>query len=276
VEGDVDSVFLLCSSDQRGLTVVPTKPPLSIGLYSFAAPEIEWIHDNLESSDDLTDLLDDLASGKAVAACDGSYFETRDIGAAAWIVSSSNGTSWIQGGGRIPGPAAELNSYRCELGGLLGIADITKSLSSALPRGPFLLTNACDNLEAVKKIVVPKTKVQQTWKSVDLITQILDILQLQQGKPIPTHVYVHQDDKRMGPQSFLECLNCRMDHLAKSIAISHFTQPPRNLPPSLLGLGTILVGTNTVVSSVHRSLSFGILHKDMVTSLADRWELDEA
>jgi len=110
-----------------------------------------------------------------VAACDGSYFETRDIGAAAWIVSSSNGTSWIQGGGRIPGPAAELNSYRCELGGLLGIADITKSLSSALPRGPFLLTNACDNLEAVKKI-----------KSVDLITQILDIWQLQQGKPIPT------------------------------------------------------------------------------------------
>jgi len=120
-----------------------------------------------------------------VAACDGSYFENRDIGAAAWIVFSSNGTSWIQGGGRVPGPAAELNSYRCELGGLLGIADITKSLSSALPRGPFLLTNACDNLEAVKKIVellllVTKTKVQQMWKSVDLITQILDIWQLQQ------------------------------------------------------------------------------------------------
>ena len=187
VEGDVDTVFLLCSSDQRGLTVIPTKPSLSIGIHTFVAPEIDWIHENLESSDDLTDLLDDLASGKAVAACDGSYFETRDIGAAAWIVSSSNGTSWIQGGGRIPGPATELNSYRCELGGLLGIADITKSLSSALPREPFLLTNACDNLEAVKKIVVPKTKVQQTWKSVDLITQILDIWQLQQGKPVPTH-----------------------------------------------------------------------------------------
>jgi len=226
VEGDVNSVFLLCSSDQRGLIVVPTKPLLSIGPHSFADPEIEWIHDNLESSDDLTNLLDDLSSGHAVASCHGSYFENRDIGAAAWIVSSSNGTSWIQGGGRIPGPAVELNSYRCELGGLLGIADITKSLS-------FLLTNACNNLEAVKKIVVPKTKVQHMWKGVDLITQILDIWQLQQGKPIPKHVYAHQDDKPMGPLSFLEHLNVRMDHLAKRIAISHFTQPPRNLAPIL-------------------------------------------
>jgi len=99
-----------------------------------------------------------------------------------------------------------------------------------------LLTNTCDNLEAVKKIVVPKTKVQQMWKSVDLITQILNIWQLQQGKPIPTHVYAHQDDKCMGPLSFLENLNCRMDHLAKRIAISYFTQPLRNLPPSSIGL----------------------------------------
>ena len=276
VEGDVDSLFLICSSDQRCRAVLPTKPPLNIGLHSFTAPEIEWLQDNLESSEDLTLLLDDLHAGKAVAACDGSYFETRDIGAAAWIVSSSDGSSWIQGGGRIPGPISDLNSYRCELGGLLGIADITKSLSSVRNSGPFLLTNACDNLEAVKKIVVPKATVQQTWKSVDLIAQILDIWQLQQGIPLPKHVYAHQDDKRMGPLSFLEHLNVKMDHLAKRIAISNFTRPPRNMPPSSLGLGTIRVGTDTIVSSIQRSMTGNILHKDMVVYLADRWELDEA
>lgn len=83
VEGDVDSLFLLCSSDLRSRTVLTTKPPLIIGLHSFAAPEIDWLHDNLESSGDLTLLLDDLHAGTAMAACDGSYFETKDIGAAA-------------------------------------------------------------------------------------------------------------------------------------------------------------------------------------------------
>jgi len=80
VEGDANSMFLLCSSDQRGLTVVPTKPPLSIGPHSFAAPEIEWIHDNLESADDLTNLLDDLSSGHAVAACDALTLKIETLG----------------------------------------------------------------------------------------------------------------------------------------------------------------------------------------------------
>ena len=110
-----------------------------------------------------------------------------------------------------------------------------------------MLTNACNNLEAVKKIVVPKATVQQTWKSVDLIAQILDIWQLQTGKPIPRHVYAHQDDKRMGPLSFLEHLNVKMDHLAKRIAVSNFTRPPRTMPPSSIGLGTIRVGADTIV-----------------------------
>ena len=92
-----------------------------------------------------------------------------------WPGPVMRGTLCNLGGGRIPGPVSDLNSYRCELGGLLGIADITKSLSSVRNSGPFLLTNACDNLEAVTKIVVPKAIVQQTWKSVDLIAQILDI-----------------------------------------------------------------------------------------------------
>lgn len=46
-----------------------------------------------------------------MAVCDGSHFESKGAGAAAWIILSVDGTSWIEGGGRIPGPVADFNSY---------------------------------------------------------------------------------------------------------------------------------------------------------------------
>lgn len=52
---------------------------------------------------------------------DGSYFDTKDVAAAAWIISAADGSSWIQGGGCVCGTNTDLNSYRSGLGSLLGI-----------------------------------------------------------------------------------------------------------------------------------------------------------
>ena len=59
---------------------------------------------------------------------DVSYFPNERVGACAWIISSSDGSEWIQGGGVIPGPSGEQSSYRSELGGQTGIAAICNSL----------------------------------------------------------------------------------------------------------------------------------------------------
>lgn len=49
---------------------------------------------------------------------DGSFFLNENVGAAAWTLSSADGTpQWIAGGGRIPEPAEVQSAYCSELGG---------------------------------------------------------------------------------------------------------------------------------------------------------------
>ena len=72
---------------------------------------------------------------------------------------------------------------------------------------------ACDNIRALEKTVVERHKVKGSWKSVDLITQLLDIWSELPFQPTAKHVYGHRDD-RVGPLTFLEHLNVRMDSVA--------------------------------------------------------------
>jgi hypothetical protein len=87
-----------------------------------------------------------------------------------------------------------------------------------------------------EKDSVPKSKAQPAWESIDLIVQILDVWQLQQVNPFPKHVYGHQDDKSIGPLSFVEYFNLKMNKLAICITIRHFTMALRTLLVSTLGL----------------------------------------
>jgi len=88
VDGDVDSLFLLSSSDRYD----PEDPPDDL-----PAPIIPWVCEHFLASDTLDQLILDLRAGKAIAVGDGSYFDTKDVAAAAWIISSADGSSWIQG-----------------------------------------------------------------------------------------------------------------------------------------------------------------------------------
>jgi len=88
------------------------------------------------------------------------------------------------------------------------------------------MLTACDNLEALQKITVAWTKVKTSWKSVDFISQILDVWSQQHYQPLPQHVYGHQDNKYIGPLTFIEWLNVRMQKMAKTLAIRSFGRTP--------------------------------------------------
>ncbi len=51
------------------------------------------------------------------------------------------------------------------------------------------MLTAYDNLEALQKIRVAQQKVKTSWKSVDLISQILDIWNHQHCKPSTQHIF---------------------------------------------------------------------------------------
>jgi len=127
----------------------------------------------------------------------------------------------------------------------------------------------------VKKLNVRRSSIQPSWKSADLITEILDVWEMHDGLPIAKHVYGHQDDKRIGPLSFIEHLNVKMDALAKRIAISHFHTVPRPLVSYPFGIGTITVGGHPIVSTVQKAIVDRIHHTDMVAYLESKWSLDE-
>jgi len=240
-------------------------------------------------------LVNDIANGTAVVVCDGSYFEIHGIGSSAWILSSADGLSWIEGGGIVPGPISDLNSYRCELGRLLGIGIGIACLKNLLPaRRHFMLTacdnlealrkitvrrhfmlTACDNLEALRKITVARTKVKTSWKSVDFISQILDVWSQQHCQPSPQHVYGHQDDKGMAPLTLVECLNVCMDKVAKTLAIRSFGRTPA-IPTAvpLIGLGQVVIQGSLVASTFQKSLTRNSHHNEMVEYLAHKWDID--
>jgi len=168
VEGDVETIYLLNSSTQQSVRVDTVLESIQLGDLQTIAPAITCVPEHLRTSPSIQHLVNDIANGTAVAVCDGSYFEIHGIGSSAWILSSADGSSWIEGGGIVPGPISDLNSYRCELGGLLGIGIGTACLKNLLPARRHYMLTACDNLEALRKITVARTKVKTSWKSVDL------------------------------------------------------------------------------------------------------------
>jgi len=103
VEGEFDSLPPLSSSEKSRsnsyqLALVLLQPQLSPGSVNTSVHRI------------ITQLQIYLQLGRAMAACDGSYFETKDVGVTAWIISSTDGSSRSEEGDSVPGLASKLNS----------------------------------------------------------------------------------------------------------------------------------------------------------------------
>ena len=160
IEGDVEVLYLLNSSGQHMPRATNTLEMIQLGELQVSAPIIPWVATYLHSSPAIQQLITDIINGVVVAVGNGSYFETYGIGSSAWILSSADGSSWIEGGGIVPGPKTDLKSYRCELGALLGIGVGAACLKALLPQTPHFMLTACNNLEALRKITVDRAKVK--------------------------------------------------------------------------------------------------------------------
>lgn len=71
VEGDVDSLFLLSSSDRYDTEETPAEL-IRVGNHHLPAPIIKWVCEHFSASDDLEQLILDLRAGRAIAVGDGS------------------------------------------------------------------------------------------------------------------------------------------------------------------------------------------------------------
>jgi hypothetical protein len=161
------------------------------------------------------------------------------------------------------------------LGGQVGIVSCLKSLQQEFDGQETSLLTACDNLGALNKVGSRRDKTKPALKSFDLITALLDIWHDIPVVARPQHVRGHQDD-RIGPLTFLESLNVRMDLLAKSIAQTHIRNGCPDLPTSsTVGYGTITIRGIMVCTNLQRTLYQSIHHQDMVTFLANHLSIDE-
>ena len=73
-------------------------------------------------------MYDSLLNGTSLAFSDGSFPPSEMVGACAWALASPDGCEYIAGGGIIPGSENDQGSYRSELGGQAGIANVVSNL----------------------------------------------------------------------------------------------------------------------------------------------------
>ena len=140
------------------ITNTALRPPASTqqdDMITFDAIElsqhsVNWFNKYMTSTDSTKYLKECLINGTALGVSDGSYYPVQEVGACGWIISTPDGTEWIEGGGVIPGLKSDQNSYRSELGGQLGIAAFISSVN--LPKGNYTMKTVCDGLAALDRV----------------------------------------------------------------------------------------------------------------------------
>ena len=102
-----------------------------------------WINQIIETSDKIDELLQQFKTGRCIGVSDGSFIRCLKLGAAAWIICTSNGRQWFRGGGGIFGLPEDQSAYRSELGGLLELTMCTMALTKCTGITPNI-TFACE------------------------------------------------------------------------------------------------------------------------------------
>ena len=211
-------------SSTRESIITPMIPTDSISRFMHffdKAKESKFVGQVLNSSASISKLIADLNSGTAVAVSDGSYYPDHKMGAARWLILSEDDTEFISGGGMCPGSANEVNAYRCELWGLLGIAAATWALEQAFPHinSPGF-TVGCDGEAALKtSMLAYPPSLSTRIKHFDIISGIMGYWRNIRSTPVPTWVEGHLGDHvafHLLPR--LNRLNEEMDEAAKKIA----------------------------------------------------------
>jgi hypothetical protein len=109
----------------------------------------QWLCIDKYQRGDVKELLHDIHLGKAIAVSDGSYYEQEGLSGAAWIIASSNRTTFITATAIPPGTPSIQSAYRAELVGLLAVLQEILFLCIQHNLTTGTLTVDCDNINTL-------------------------------------------------------------------------------------------------------------------------------
>ena len=244
----------------------PPPSTISIGPFSFISGSQQCFFNNITHSDTLNSLYAHVFNGTAIACSDGSFYPLAHIGACGWVVSTPDMTEWIQGGCIVPGDLSIHSAYRAELGGLTAIALFFNTLIT--PTNDTISQNIfTDCKSAINKLFSSPQFARVKYSHMDLLSIISALWSSSSFNPTHIHVYGHQDSTSLHRLSVESQLNCRMDTLAKSIALAAITSNSLLPPPfiSTLGFGSIICHSTPISSCLQQSLYHLISHSKYIS-----------
>jgi hypothetical protein len=243
--------------------------PMSAPTESIPVTHLEippWILFKEVHSPTTAKLFWDLHHNTAQMVTDGSYKDSD--GTAAWIIESQDGTEFIMGLSLVPGPSTIQNAYRSELTGILAILLKLQNIIKQWNFDSIGGTIGCDNMAALFRGTDVSSNLSCKTKHADLLASCKRILNHNDIKLCPIHIYGHQDDlvnyDSLPP---LAQMNIRMDHFAKQARILYSTEIAmlRNYTPLPSSFHLPRVDNIPIYDQVKENLYHHIAHQNLVT-----------
>ena len=232
-----------------------------------------WCVQSIRATPQIDQLLQELITGTACVVSDGSHYPLLSKAGAGWIISTMDCTQYIKGGGTIPGSHLIYDSYRSELGGLIGGSAALSLLLPLLPNHTQTYTIGCDGLSAIGHLRTgPPPAFKTKWPHCDLTSFLLQIWKDMPIIPNAIHIPGHQE-KYYGPRTALEHLNQMMDHLAKTCATSFEVIHTHGPDWQSHGLGAVYIQEHLLGGSIKKELYEYTCHQKYVKYLANKWEI---
>ena len=119
------------------------------------APNIygtNWLQLQKHQEGSMSDIVRALEIGEAIGVSDGSYSEKNGKGAAAWIITNPNKTTYVTASAISPGVNKIQSAYRSELIGILALLEELKAICNHWNIKKGRCSIFCDELLALKRV----------------------------------------------------------------------------------------------------------------------------
>ena len=222
----VITVDLLCyynTPPHRNFDMEHHAPTTLISARGQLNPLDKWAVSHLQCPDNGEAIAHLLTTDQAIAVSDGSYDPMTHQSSSTFIITTRQPTvtylqTSIKGANRVPGPKKAQNSYRAELGGMMGIITTLSLLCKTHHITQGSLEIGLDGESALEKVFQDEDPVPQD-PSYDLILELRRKISLLPITIRGKHVEGHQDNPKHGPRRPIDWwgrLNIAMDEAAKA------------------------------------------------------------
>ena len=175
----------------------------------------QWAIQQLLTTTDIDEIVQDIAKGTAVGVSDGSFKD--EAGTAAWIIENERGTQRIMGKTIVPGYASDQSAYRSEIAGIYSMVLIVEMIKEVwkLKYGGILI--CCDGKDALNQAVnVDEINISCKQQQFDLLSGVQGYIRQSPIIYLPYHVKGHQDKNvKLEDLGRIPLLNIECDLYAK-------------------------------------------------------------